>query len=282
MDNQLNIDQDSMLKNILIELKRELEISYNILEDFEYLKGPYMFSINSFLARVLYISDIPINGIEDCLRDILRDKSLIREPWLYEEQRANIYECMSPEYLIKLLQGNSGFSGYFKYAEDNDLLVKEFKEYLITCDCSEDSVTQLLNAYIAFNIGKINFENRNKLILSERLLYPDNKRNEYVIEVLSNFTYICKDSLLYLNEASKLVSNNYEPCDTSDLSSIFERCYQRSLLINLKVFGKEVPDIGVYKFREQSFNEFCVFKNVREIESTERIMDKMVDYEQCR
>lgn len=275
-ENQFYVDQDSMLKDILIELKRKLGISYNILEDYEYLKGPYMFSINSFLARILYISNIPITGVEDYLRDILRDKSLIREPWLYEEQRANIYECMSPEYLIKLLQGNSGFFGYFKYAEDNNLSVKDFREYLIACGLSEASVTQSLKAYIVFNVGKINFENKDNLILSGRLLYQDNKRNEYVIEVLSNFTYICKASLLYLNEASNLVSNDYEPCDMSDLSSIFERCYQRSLLSNLKVFGKEMPDIAVYKFREQSFNEFRVFKDVREIESTEMIMDKMV------
>lgn len=259
MGNWHNLVTDELIRDILSELQFMAKSEIYSRDDYKYYKGPWLLSVNSFLARLAYISGIQPRDSELYIREVLKKKGLTKEPWLYEEERKNIYECTAPKYLMNILNDiypSYTNREYFKISERLNLSVKQFKQHI-----SEEGnldVINFLKAYAVSNIGILNCQNRNNLILSERLLSKGGNWGNFITEVLRNFQYICKDSLLYLIEADEVITGDTMYEESQNLKLIFKEVYRESLSENRELYGESVPDIKVYKFREQSFNEFDV------------------------
>ena len=255
--NWYNAVTDELIRNILGELQFKAKSKIYSRNDYKYYRGPWLLSINSFLARLAYISGIQPNDLERYVREILKKRGLTKEPWLYEEERKNIYECTAPKYLMSILNDiypSYTNREYFKISERLNLSVKQFKQHI--AEEGNLDVINFLKAYAVSNIGIINCQNRNNLILSERLLSKGGNWSNFITKVLCNFQYICEESLSYLIEADEVITSDINCEKSSNLKLIFKEAYQESLSENRELYGELMPDIKVYKYREQTFNEF--------------------------
>lgn len=257
MENQHNTVTDELIKDVLnkLEVKSNHEV-YQRENDYKLFRGPYLLSPTSFLARLIYIYGKPLYYLEPTIKEILKEKGLIKEPWLHEEERNNIYECMSPQYILGLFEGIFREQYSLPDFKALDILNSSVQHFAKSIKgCNETLYLDLLKVYIVSNMGKINLKDRNKLILSERLLQKGNWA-DCINEILISFKYICEESFVYLMENSNVLSSMSDVGVTEAPYLIFEKAYQESILENSKIFGESVPDISVYKFRDQIFNEF--------------------------
>lgn len=288
METQQKIITDELILDVLEELDSSMSKQYNLSLDYEYYRGPWLLSVNSFLARLAYISGVLTQDSEHHVRKILKRKGLTKDPWLHEDERGNIYECTAPHYLTKLLNNlvSSKYykPHYFKESERFNVTLQDFKQHLIENGVRDTD--EFLKAYVVSNIGILNFKNRDKLISTTRLLADEHYWSDFVTQVLLTFQYICEDSLSYLIKEDNIITYNGAHGELPYMGSIFKKAYNESILENHRTYGEGVPDIAVYKFKEQIFNEFDMisedFKYLHKdgelkYHSKESIIDACVD-----